>query len=360
MLKGRAHATSATRTSPCDVRARTRRARSCARVVDGGDDARGAAGPSGSDGRRLAASAFSSPIRASSSADLGAGDAAQRTAVALAVVERLEARAQRGDGGPLELEVERGLDASPPRSTRSPPSALEEMAPHLLGEVRGLRVVGVLGRRAQRRRRSPMACVVRSPRRSCRPRAGARARSGGAPRRASGSGTARSASAPSAGPRAARPRRRRSRRPPCRSRCAPPRRRRRRRSRSRSGSGRGAGSPPSRSAARCAARAASRAACGGSVRSGVSSMLFTSCCVIVLAPCVISPPAEQVRPGGAHDRHVVDARVLEEGLVLGGDEGLHDVGRQLVEVDQPAALLVELADRPARPGRGPTLVSGGR
>ena len=54
-----------------------------------------------------------------------------------------------------------------------------------------------------------------------------------------------------------------------------------------------------------------------------------------------------VGPGGAHDRAQVDAAVLEERVVLAGDEGEDHVLGQLVEAHQPAALLEELADRTA-------------
>ena len=78
------------------------------------------------------------------------------------------------------------------------------------------------------------------------------------------------------------------------------------------------------------------------VRSGVSSRPLTICCVIVLPPCG-SRRRPQVHPGGAQDRHEVDARVLEERAVLTGHEGPHHVVGHLLERGELAPLDVELA-----------------
>jgi hypothetical protein len=56
-------------------------------------------------------------------------------------------------------------------------------------------------------------------------------------------------------------------------------------------------------------------------------------------------PALEVGRGGAHHPHVVDAAMLVEPIVLGGeDRGLHDL-RHVLDLDYGALLLAELADQ---------------
>jgi hypothetical protein len=55
-------------------------------------------------------------------------------------------------------------------------------------------------------------------------------------------------------------------------------------------------------------------------------------------------PGQQVLPGGAQDRLVVDPGVLEEGAVLRRDERTHHVLGDLVEGDEEAALVEEFTD----------------
>jgi hypothetical protein len=55
----------------------------------------------------------------------------------------------------------------------------------------------------------------------------------------------------------------------------------------------------------------------------------------------------QVHPDRPQDRRVIDAGVLEEGVVLAGHEGEHHVPGDLVELRQLPPLAVELADQPA-------------
>ena len=50
-------------------------------------------------------------------------------------------------------------------------------------------------------------------------------------------------------------------------------------------------------------------------------MLRAACIVMVLAPCVVVARG-QVHQHGAQHAEVVDAVVLEEAVVLGGQEGL--------------------------------------
>ena len=57
--------------------------------------------------------------------------------------------------------------------------------------------------------------------------------------------------------------------------------------------------------------------------------------------------AEHGALGGAEDADPVDAVVLVEALVLGGEEGLDDGGRHLVERHHGAALEAEIGDEPA-------------
>ena len=73
--------------------------------------------------------------------------------------------------------------------------------------------------------------------------------------------------------------------------------------------------------------------------------LRATCIVMVVAPWRL-PPARGWR-GGAQHADVVDAPVLVEALVLGGEHRvLHDLG-DLRDPDDRAALLAELADQHA-------------
>ena len=80
------------------------------------------------------------------------------------------------------------------------------------------------------------------------------------------------------------------------------------------------------------------------MRSG--KMLRASCIVIVEKPCAVRR-AEDVAPGGAGDAHPVDAGVVVEALVLGDDERVAHVLRDLVELDERAALEPDLGDEAA-------------
>ena len=64
---------------------------------------------------------------------------------------------------------------------------------------------------------------------------------------------------------------------------------------------------------------------------------------------LLDPASQQVGPGGAQDRRVVQAFVFKEGFVLGGDKGQLGGPGDLANRDQPAALFVELGDQPAIP-----------
>ncbi len=74
-----------------------------------------------------------------------------------------------------------------------------------------------------------------------------------------------------------------------------------------------------------------------------------SCWVIVLAPCgrLAADDPGQVVPEGPEDAPDVDARVAEEAVVLGGDDGLDEDIGDVGEGDLDAALLGELLDGPA-------------
>ncbi len=91
---------------------------------------------------------------------LRARHAAHGSAPALAVIERLDARAQRRFGRPLQVQVERRLDAQPALQHGLAAEFLEEMTAHFFGEpCRGseVRVLGrdpEHGRFARLRRRS--------------------------------------------------------------------------------------------------------------------------------------------------------------------------------------------------------------
>jgi hypothetical protein len=67
---------------------------------------------------------------------------------------------------------------------------------------------------------------------------------------------------------------------------------------------------------------------------------------------------EQVLGHGAHNAAGVHAAVLEEAVVLGRQEGLGQLGRDVVIGDEDPALAAELADQGAVPGIGPR--GGGR
>ena len=56
-------------------------------------------------------------------------------------------------------------------------------------------------------------------------------------------------------------------------------------------------------------------------------MLRAACMVIVLAPWVLSPGEKSTQHGAQH-AEVVDAVVLEETIVLGGEEGVFDELRE--------------------------------
>ncbi len=75
-------------------------------------------------------------------------------------------------------------------------------------------------------------------------------------------------------------------------------------------------------------------------------MLRAACMVIVLAPWVLSPETRSTAHG-AHHAEVVDAVVLEEALVLGGQEGVLYQLRDLVVGDRDAPLLADLRDQRA-------------
>jgi hypothetical protein len=75
----------------------------------------------------------------------------------------------------------------------------------------------------------------------------------------------------------------------------------------------------------------------------VSRRFFTTCCVIVDAPCLVWP--EQVREERAQHALVVDAAVLPEVRVLGDDERVDQPLGQVVVRDHRAALGVELAEQ---------------
>ena len=75
-------------------------------------------------------------------------------------------------------------------------------------------------------------------------------------------------------------------------------------------------------------------------------MLRAACMVIVLAPWVLSPEIRSTSDGAQHAQ-VVDAVMLEEAVVLRGEEGVfHHVGN-LVVGDRNAPLLADLRDQPA-------------
>ena len=96
--------------------------------------------------------------------ELGARDVAQRTAPALAPIERLDALAQRPGRRALEVEVERRLDAQASFKHRVAAEPLEEMAAHLLGELGGGGVVLALARTSDHGCSGDLALVA-SPRR---------------------------------------------------------------------------------------------------------------------------------------------------------------------------------------------------
>ncbi len=56
------------------------------------------------------------------------------------------------------------------------------------------------------------------------------------------------------------------------------------------------------------------------------------------------PPRTDVRDGGAEDRVDVDAPVLPELAVLGGDDGVDQIGRDVVEPDHDTVLSEELVE----------------
>ena len=73
------------------------------------------------------------------------------------------------------------------------------------------------------------------------------------------------------------------------------------------------------------------------VRSGVSRKVFTTCCVIVDAPCFVLPARRFVK-NARNMPPVVDAAVGPELVVLGGDERVDDDRRDLVVRHERAAL----------------------
>ncbi len=88
--------------------------------------------------------------------------------------------------------------------------------------------------------------------------------------------------------------------------------------------------------------------------SGVKSRLRATCCVMVEAPETTSPPL-QVLPDGADDGPQIEAGMLVVQLVLGGQRGGHQVGRDAIERHVgPAAGVRDRGSRTAgcRHGRG--------
>ena len=73
------------------------------------------------------------------------------------------------------------------------------------------------------------------------------------------------------------------------------------------------------------------------VRSGVSRKFFTTCCVIVDAPCLVWPARRFAKNAREHAA-VVDAAVRPEVVVLGRDERIDDDRRDLVVRHERAAL----------------------
>ena len=80
--------------------------------------------------------------------------------------------------------------------------------------------------------------------------------------------------------------------------------------------------------------------------------LRATCIVMVLAPWR-TPPATKLEQRGPHDADVVDAAVLVEALVLGGEDRRFSTCGHVVDPDHRAALLAELADQLAVGGVDP-------
>ena len=73
-------------------------------------------------------------------------------------------------------------------------------------------------------------------------------------------------------------------------------------------------------------------------------MLRAACIVMVLAPCEKSPRC-QIHHSRPQHAAVVEAMMLEEALVLGGEEGLAHQHRNVVVGHRNAALFADLGDQ---------------
>ena len=87
-------------------------------------------------------------------------------------------------------------------------------------------------------------------------------------------------------------------------------------------------------------------------RRGVRNMSRATCMVMVLAPWRM-PPARSVGERRAQNALPINAVVPEKAVVLGGEEGLDELRRQLVVAHRDAPLLADGGDQPPIAGVDP-------
>ena len=99
---------------------------------------------------------------------------------------------------------------------------------------------------------------------------------------------------------------------------------------------------------RCSSHRASSTSCTlrRSVRSGPRNRFLASCWVMVEPPWT-TRPCQMFTASGAGEPDQVDAEVGVEARILGRDEGVRHVGRQLLDGDGPAGGLAEAGERRA-------------